>query len=92
MTVSATPYTCSVCGVAKKETNHWYVVVISSGCAAIYTWLQAESLSIFDSARAEHLCGQLCVHKLIDRLFFNKIQEADSELRKQNQEVVEPGV
>jgi hypothetical protein len=92
MTVTATPYTCSVCGVAKRETNHWYTLCPSVDALCIYTWGAAEFLGALDSPQVEHACGQLCAHKLVDRLFFNKIQEASNELRKKSQEVVESGV
>ena len=56
---------CDVCGAEKKQTNHWFVA---------YTREGELRMSPFDPAArlrsgTRHLCGQTCLHKLLDEFF-----------------------
>ena len=53
---------CDICGAEKKQTNHWYVTYDQGGELRV---------SGFDARNrlrpgAKHLCGQTCLHKLLD--------------------------
>jgi hypothetical protein len=53
---------CDVCGRDKQQTNHWFVVYEHGAELRISGWTaQART-----STRAKHLCGQTCLHKLVD--------------------------
>jgi hypothetical protein len=61
---------CDICGTEKKLTNHWYVAYDQGGELRV---------SGFDSRNrlrpgAKHLCGQTCLHKLVDD-FITRAQE-----------------
>uniref|UniRef100_E6PYB5 Uncharacterized protein n=1 Tax=mine drainage metagenome TaxID=410659 RepID=E6PYB5_9ZZZZ len=53
---------CDICGAEKKETNHWFVALEQSGELRLGTW------ATFGKGRSgsKHLCGQTCLHKLVD--------------------------
>src|SRR5208337_3925780 len=51
-----------VCGSEKKETNHWYVAVNQSGELRVIGWHGKK----IRRPNAKHLCGQICVHRLLD--------------------------
>ena len=53
---------CDMCGAVRGATNHWFMVGSLPGAIVIKRW---ES-STFASAQI-HLCGQKCVHALLDR-------------------------
>lgn len=58
-------YVCDVCGVERKEVNHWFVLLdlrsAVSGGIAIRSFANGKDLP-----EAEHLCGQSCVQKRVD--------------------------
>ena len=53
---------CDICGAEKKQTNHWYVTYDQGG------ELRVSGLDARNRLRpgAKHLCGQTCLHKLLD--------------------------
>lgn len=53
---------CDVCGAEKKQTNHWFVVCELGGELRLAAWSSRMRLR----AGAKHLCGQTCLHKLVD--------------------------
>ena len=53
---------CDMCGAVRGATNHWFMVGSLPGAIVVKRW---ES-SNFASAQI-HLCGQKCVHALLDR-------------------------
>jgi hypothetical protein len=61
---------CDICGTEKKLTNHWYVAYDQSG------ELRVSGLDSRNRLRpgAKHLCGQTCLHKLVDD-FITRAQE-----------------
>ena len=53
---------CDICGSEKKQTNHWFVAYEQAGELRLAGWNSRNRLR----AGARHLCGQTCLHKLID--------------------------
>jgi hypothetical protein len=52
--------TCDVCGAIRKDANHWFCYSASPGQVTFWTW--GEEIA----ARFDHVCGQVCAHKLLD--------------------------
>ena len=53
---------CDICGRDKQQTNHWFVAYEHGLELRISGWnSQART-----STKAKHLCGQTCMHKLVD--------------------------
>jgi len=54
--------TCDVCGIDKKKASHWFMAVEEKGALRLSAWsvLNPKRLSM------KHLCGQACVHRLVD--------------------------
>lgn len=63
-----TAYNCDVCGVHKKEVNHWLVSVEHLQRIWFYPWEAAEWEGALygDSATVKHLCGQACCQRVLD--------------------------
>ena len=53
---------CDICGAEKKQTNHWFVASEQSGELRVSGWSSRNRLR----AGSKHLCGQTCLHKLMD--------------------------
>jgi len=53
---------CDICGTEKRQTNHWFVAYEQAGELRIGGWTSRHRLR----ADAKHLCGQTCLHKLVD--------------------------
>lgn len=53
---------CDICGRDKQQTNHWFVVSEHGAELRISGWHSQARMS----AKAKHLCGQTCLHKLVD--------------------------
>ena len=53
---------CDICATEKQHTNHWFVASEQGGELRISAWNSRASLR----AGAKHLCGQICLHKLVD--------------------------
>jgi hypothetical protein len=53
---------CDICGAEKKETNHWFVATRQGGELRVAGWNSNGRMR----AGAKHLCGQTCLHKLMD--------------------------
>ncbi|HEY2861067.1 MAG TPA: hypothetical protein VGJ21_21840 [Terracidiphilus sp.] len=64
---------CDVCGAEKKQTNHWYVACELAGELRVGGW----NSRMRTRAGAKHLCGQKCLHKLVDE-FLARIAEGRS--------------
>lgn len=56
---------CDICGTDKKQTNHWFVAYEHGSELRIADWSSPRRLH----PRARHLCGQICLHKLVDDFF-----------------------
>ena len=54
--------TCDMCGIDKRQTNHWFVAYEQAGELRVNDWTSRHRLR----ADSKHLCGQKCLHKLVD--------------------------
>jgi hypothetical protein len=53
---------CDICSTEKKQTNHWFVAYEQSGELRVSGWNSRNRLR----PGSKHLCGQTCLHKLVD--------------------------
>jgi hypothetical protein len=53
---------CDICGAEKRQTNHWFVAYEQSEELRLCGWDSRHR----KSPGAMHLCGQKCLHKLVD--------------------------
>lgn len=53
---------CDICGAEKRQTNHWFVAYAHGGELRVTGWKVSSRLR----AGSKHLCGQTCLHKLVD--------------------------
>jgi hypothetical protein len=53
---------CDICGTEKKQTNHWFVAYDQAGELRVSGWSSRNRLR----PGSKHLCGQTCLHKLVD--------------------------
>jgi hypothetical protein len=53
---------CDLCGAEKKQTNHWFVAYEHNGELRVSGWSSRLRLR----PGTKHLCGQTCLHKLMD--------------------------
>jgi hypothetical protein len=53
---------CDICGAEKKQTNHWFVAFDQAGELRVSGWSSRNRLR----PGTRHLCGQTCLHKLVD--------------------------
>ena len=53
---------CDICASEKKQTNHWFVAYEQGGELRVSGWLSRNRLR----PGSKHLCGQTCLHKLVD--------------------------
>jgi hypothetical protein len=60
---------CDICGAEKKQTNHWFVACEQGGELRVSGWNSRNRLR----AGSKHLCGQTCLHKLVDEFMARTI-------------------
>lgn len=53
---------CDICGSEKKHTNHWYIAFERNGELRLAGWEGGKTRC----SKLKHLCGQKCVHRLLD--------------------------
>ncbi len=53
---------CDICGTEKRQTNHWFVAYEHDGELRISAWGVQKRFR----GSTRHLCGQTCLHKLVD--------------------------
>jgi hypothetical protein len=53
---------CDICGAEKRQTNHWFVAYEQSGELRLGGWASRNR----SRPGSKHLCGQICLHKLVD--------------------------
>ena len=53
---------CDICGSEKKQTNHWFVAYYQGEELRVSGWNSRNRLR----PGSRHLCGQTCLHKLVD--------------------------
>ena len=60
---------CDLCGNEKKQTNHWFVAYEQGEELRVSGWSSRNRLR----PGTKHLCGQTCLHKLVDEFMANAI-------------------
>jgi hypothetical protein len=60
---------CDVCASEKKQTNHWFVAHEQNGELRVAGWNSRNRLR----PGTKHLCGQICLHKLVDEFMARTI-------------------
>lgn len=60
---------CDICGAEKKQTNHWFVACEQAGELRVSGWNSRNRLR----TGSKHLCGQTCLHKLVDEFMARSI-------------------
>jgi hypothetical protein len=60
---------CDVCGTEKRQTNHWFVAYEQAGELRVSGWSSRHRFR----AGSKHLCGQTCLHKLVDEFMAKSI-------------------
>lgn len=60
---------CDICGTEKRQTNHWFVACENNGELRISGWSSRPR----GRAGVRHLCGQTCLHKLVDEFMARTI-------------------
>jgi hypothetical protein len=53
---------CDICAAEKKQTNHWFVASEHGGELRVSGWNTRNRMR----PGSKHLCGQTCLHKLVD--------------------------
>ena len=53
---------CDICGAEKKQTNHWFVAYEHGDELRLCGW----NSRVRKRPGSMHLCGQKCLHKLVD--------------------------
>ncbi len=62
---------CDLCGSEKRQTNHWFVAYEQNGELRLAGWNSRNRLR----AGTKHLCGQTCLHKLVDDFMARAIRQ-----------------
>ena len=60
---------CDICAAEKRQTNHWFVAYEQGGELRVSGWTSRHRLK----PDSKHLCGQTCLHKLIDEFIAKSI-------------------
>jgi hypothetical protein len=60
---------CDICGAEKKQTNHWFVACEVAGELRVSGW----NSRMRQRVGTKHLCGQTCLHKLVDEFMARTI-------------------
>ena len=60
---------CDVCAAEKRQTNHWFVAHEQGGELRVSGWTSRHRLR----PDSKHLCGQTCLHKLVDEFMAKSI-------------------
>lgn len=75
---------CDICASEKKQTNHWFVAYEQGGELRVGGWNSRNRLR----PGSKHLCGQTCLHKLVDEFIAKTIA---SRTQPQIAGMAEPG-
>jgi hypothetical protein len=81
---------CDICGTEKKQTNHWFVAHDQAGELRVSGWSSRSRLR----PGTKHLCGQTCLHKLVDefmaRTLAGRVQQPAAEEARPGEQT--PGI
>jgi hypothetical protein len=80
---------CDICGTEKKQTNHWFVAYDQGGELRVSGWSSRNRLR----PGSKHLCGQTCLHKLVDDFMAKAVTARTSQAAADDaqNEVIEQG-
>lgn len=77
---------CDVCGTEKKQTNHWFVAYEAGGELRVSGWNSRNRLR----PGTKHLCGQTCLHKLMDDFMARTLQVRAAAAAAEEPEAMRP--
>ncbi len=60
---------CDICATEKRQTNHWFVAYEQNGELRVSSWNSRRR----QRPGSKHLCGQTCLHKLVDEFMAKTI-------------------
>jgi hypothetical protein len=66
---------CDICGTEKKQTNHWFVAYDQGGELRVSGWSSRNRLR----PGSKHLCGQTCLHKLVDEFMAKTVRARSAQ-------------
>ena len=66
---------CDICGTEKKQTNHWFVAYDQGGELRVSGWSSRNRLR----PGSKHLCGQTCLHKLVDEFMAKTVKARSTQ-------------
>jgi hypothetical protein len=72
---------CDICAAEKRQTNHWFIAYEQGGELRVSGWTSRHRLR----PDSKHLCGQTCLHKLVDEFMAKSI----ARRAKNNEETIE---
>jgi hypothetical protein len=72
---------CDICAAEKRQTNHWFVAYEQGGELRVSGWTSRHRLR----PDSKHLCGQTCLHKLVDEFMAKSIAKRS----KNNEETID---
>jgi len=72
---------CDICGTEKKQTNHWFVAYDQGGELRVSGWNSRNRLR----PGSKHLCGQTCLHKLVDDFMAKTLAVRPSTAAEENE-------
>jgi hypothetical protein len=81
---------CDICGTEKKQTNHWFVANDQGEELRVSGWNSRNRLR----PGSKHLCGQTCLHKLVDDFLVKGLTSRGSRAAKTDveDEIIEQAV
>jgi len=62
---------CDICASEKRQTNHWFVAYEQAGELRLSGWNSRRR----QRPGSKHLCGQTCLHKLVDEFMAKAIAQ-----------------
>ena len=71
---------CDICGVDMQQTNHWFIARQQGDELRITAW----NTRIRSRVGALHLCGQTCLHKLLDEFLARGLASRATGVLPQN--------
>ena len=74
---------CDLCGNEKRQTNHWFVAYEQNGELRVSGWNSRNRLR----PGTRHLCGQTCLHKLVDDFMARAISQKSQPTAQTGAEV-----
>jgi hypothetical protein len=79
---------CDICAAEKRQTNHWFVAYEQGGELRVSGWTSRHRLR----PDSKHLCGQTCLHKLVDEFMAKSIAVRAQRRGEAVEAEVEPAV